>query len=230
MGRLRVGDGAQDLVERCPCRDHDGRRRRAGGDVEQRCARMRRLTGLEHGEARRTGIGPRPALGAHLPPPGEAGERDVLRPVPDVHPAHAARPARAEHLQARPRVGEPALLGQNPLGARPVDLGRGDDRVPVVLGLLLDHRRQPGEVVDGRRGGIDVAHPGLRGTASAPARTRATTGDVRSGSARSAPRGQSSRATWSSSDARTAPRCAARSRSYAAFPSSRDTPTVWRVG
>ena len=38
--------------------------------------------------------------------------------------------------------------------------GDGDDRVPLVLGLLLDHGRQPCEVVDGRRGRVDVGHPG----------------------------------------------------------------------
>jgi hypothetical protein len=40
------------------------------------------------------------------------------------------------------------------------DIGRGDDGVPIVLGFLLEHRRQSREVVDGRCGRVDVGHPG----------------------------------------------------------------------
>jgi len=50
-------------------------------------------------------------------------------------------------------------LREHLLGAGVGDIGRGDDGVPIVLGLLLQHRRQPREVIDGRCGGVDVCHP-----------------------------------------------------------------------
>jgi hypothetical protein len=160
MRRARIRHRPQHLVEGHRRRDHDRLHRRRGRDVEQRRTGVGGLAGLQHGQPRRAAARPGNALGPRLPPPGEAGERDELVPVPHVHAAHTARAARAEHLLSRGRVGEPALPGQHPLRAGPVDVRRGHDRVPLVQGLLLDHRRQPGQVVDGRRGRVDAGHPG----------------------------------------------------------------------
>ncbi len=151
----RVRHRGQHRAERRRRRDHDALRDRPGDDVEQRGARVRRLARLQHGQppaAVRPG-GPR------LPPPRETGERDELLPVPHVDPAHTARPARAEHLQPGGRVGEPPLPGQHRLGARAVDGGRGDDRVPPLPRVLFGHGRQADEVGDGRRGRVELGHP-----------------------------------------------------------------------
>ena len=61
--------------------------------------------------------------------------------------------------EAPPR--EPARHPQRPRVTGRVSVeSSADDRVPLVLRLLLDHRRQPREIRDRDRGSIEALHPG----------------------------------------------------------------------
>jgi hypothetical protein len=51
------------------------------------------------------------------------------------------------------------LLTHDPLSFGPIKSGLGHDRVPLVLRLLLDHRREPREIRDRGRGRIEALHP-----------------------------------------------------------------------
>ena len=149
----------QNLVERLAGRNHDRLHAVRDRDVEQRRARVRRRSGFEYREPRRSRIAAGAALVAGLHAPGQARERHQQRPIPDVDATHPTRASRAEHLLALWRVGEPALLGQDPLGAGAAQARGGNDRIPLVLGLALGHHREPGEVGDRRCRGVKPAHP-----------------------------------------------------------------------